>query len=236
VATVERSSPPADQREEKARLDAAVKEDDGFFATFFVSPYSKYVARFAARRGWAPDAITVTALVVGLASAAAFALGTRAGLVAGAVLLQASFVLDCVDGQLARYARRFSKLGGWLDSLLDRVKEYAVYAGLALGSTRGFGEDVWALAAAALAIQTARHVGFAAYTAESRANVRSRRPRTVAGWIGRIVRFPIGERLAFISVCSAVATPRTTFVGLVAAGAAATIYQLADRLRLAVVR
>ena len=37
---------------------------------------------------------------------------------------------DCVDGQLARYTRQFSKLGAWLDSIFDRTKEYVVFAGL----------------------------------------------------------------------------------------------------------
>src|SRR5919201_4363021 len=97
--------------DERARLDAAVKANDGFFTTFFVSPYSKYLARFAARRGWTPNALTIVSFVVGLAAAAGFGFGSRAGLVAGALLLQASFVLDCVDGQLARYTRRFSNVG-----------------------------------------------------------------------------------------------------------------------------
>jgi phosphatidylglycerophosphate synthase len=144
--------------EDRARLNAAVKKSDGFFTTFFVSPYSRYLARFAARRGWTPNAVTVTSFIVGLLAAASFAFGTRAGLVVGAVLLQASFTIDCVDGQLARYTRHFSKLGAWLDSVFDRTKEYIVYAGLAVGSIRGFDDDVWVLAAAALTLQTVRHV------------------------------------------------------------------------------
>ncbi len=49
-----------------------------------------------------------------------------------AVLLYLGFVLDCVDGQLARYTRHFSAWGGWLDTMADRAKEYVVYAGLRL--------------------------------------------------------------------------------------------------------
>ena len=143
--------------EDKIALDAAVKGSDGFFTTFFVSPYSRYIARFAARRGWTPNAVTILSMVIGVAAAASFATGSRPGLIAGAILLQAAFTFDCVDGQLARYSRQFSKLGAWLDSVFDRGKEYVVYAGLALGATRGFGDDVWTLAAAAMTMQTARH-------------------------------------------------------------------------------
>jgi len=72
------------------------------------------------------------------------------------VLLYFAFVLDCVDGQLARYTRQFSKLGAWLDSIFDRTKEYVVFAGLAIGASRT-GDPAWLLAGAALTMQTARH-------------------------------------------------------------------------------
>ena len=144
--------------EDRARLDAAVKAQDGFFTTFFVSTYSKYVARTAARLGLTPNQITVLSFGVGVAAAAGFALGHRWSLVAGALLLQVAFMLDCVDGQLARYTRQFSHFGAWLDSVFDRGKEYLVYAGLAIGSVRGFHTDVWILAAAALSLQTVRHM------------------------------------------------------------------------------
>jgi phosphatidylglycerophosphate synthase len=151
--------------EDRVLLNAAVKGSDGFFTTYFVSPYSRYIARFAARRGWTPNAMTTVSMLIGTAAAASFALGSRAGLVTGAVLLQAAFTIDCVDGQLARYTRTFSKLGAWLDSIFDRGKEYLVYAGLALGSVRGFDDDVWILAACALALQTARHAVDFSYAA-----------------------------------------------------------------------
>lgn len=143
--------------EDRVLLDAAVKSNDGAFTTFLVSPYSRYLARAAARAGWTPNGVTTLSLGIGVLAAGSFAFGNRPGLVLGGVLLQAAFTADCVDGQLARYTRSFSGLGGWLDSVFDRAKEYAVYAGLAVGSLRGFGDDVWLLAAAALALQTVRH-------------------------------------------------------------------------------
>jgi choline kinase len=143
--------------EERDRLDSAVKSSDGFFTTFFVSPYSRYIARWAARRGLTPNHVTVASMVVGALAATAFATGERWGLVAGAVLLQAAFTLDCVDGQLARYTRTFSEFGAWLDSTFDRAKEYLVFAGLAIGASRA-GDPVWLLAGCALTLQTVRHM------------------------------------------------------------------------------
>ena len=143
---------------EAVRLRSAVKAQDGFFTTFFVSPYSRYIARWAARRGLTPNQVTTVSMLIGIAAAAAFATGSRPGLVAGAVLLQLAFTADCVDGQLARYTRQFSSLGAWLDSVFDRGKEYAVFAGLAVGGIRmGDNGTIWLLAALALALQTVRH-------------------------------------------------------------------------------
>jgi len=142
--------------EDKVRLRFAVKPVDGFFTTFFVSPYSRYIARWAARHGLTPNQVTAASFVLGILSAACFATGDRWGLVAGAILLQVAFTTDCVDGQLARYTRQFSEFGAWLDSTFDRAKEYIVFAGLAIGADRA-GHPVWVLAAAALTLQTLRH-------------------------------------------------------------------------------
>ena len=142
--------------EDRELLNSAVKGSDGFFTTFFVSPFSKYIARWAAHRGMTPNQVTLISAVVGVLAAAGFATGERPWLVAGAVLLYWAFVLDCVDGQLARYTRQFSKLGAWLDSIFDRTKEYVVFAGLAIGASQT-GDPAWLLAGAALTLQTARH-------------------------------------------------------------------------------
>lgn len=243
--------------EQRLALDAAVKASDGFFTTFLVSPWSRHVARWAARRGLRPNQVTGASLAIGIAAAVAFAAGDRLGLVLGALALQIAFAADCVDGQLARYTRTFTPLGAWLDATFDRAKEYLVYAGLAIGAARA-GADVWVLAGAALTLQTARHALDHGFAASERARAgeapaapleqpgdgaparraaparlldaslaSERRPGVV--WLKRIAVFPIGERLAAISLTAALWGPRTTFVVLLAAGAAAGVYGLAGR-------
>jgi phosphatidylglycerophosphate synthase len=213
-----------------ARLAAAVKTDDGFFATFFVSSYTPRLVRRAARANLTPNQITLASLVVGLGAAAAFAVGTRAGLILGAVLLQLSFTLDVVDGQLARYTAAMSEFGAWFDGMVDRSKEYAVYAGLAIGSAREFRRDVWALAGAALIVQTARHYIDFSYAA-GREPVRRSERRELGYWMRRIIVLPIGERLLLISLTAAIFRPEVTFVALLSWGGLATAYTLAGRLR-----
>ncbi|GAA2770764.1 CDP-alcohol phosphatidyltransferase family protein, partial [Nonomuraea dietziae] len=80
-------------------------------------------------------------------------------MVAGGVLIYFAFVFDCVDGQVARYARKFGVLGAWLDATFDRFKEYVVFAGLAIGYVvAGHSDDIWILALAALALQSVKHL------------------------------------------------------------------------------
>jgi len=214
--------------EEQIRLDSAVKPVDGFFTTFFVSPYSRYIARWAARRGLTPNQVTAFSFVIGLLSAAGFATGERWGLVAGAILLQVAFTADCVDGQLARYSRQFSAVGGWLDATFDRAKEWLVFAGLAIG-----GESVWVLAGAALTLQTLRHFmdfGWQEVRGEADAELAGwDRPGAVE-WLKRIVAFPIGERFAVISITAALWSAHTTFVVLLAWGGLAAAYGFAGRV------
>ncbi|MEW9548048.1 CDP-alcohol phosphatidyltransferase family protein [Nonomuraea sp. NPDC050783] len=145
--------------EDRARLNNAVKGADGFFTTYFVSTYSRFIARWAARRGLTPNQVTLISIALGVAAAACFATGDRPFMVLGGVLIYFAFVFDCVDGQVARYARKFGVLGAWLDATFDRFKEYVVFAGLALGYViAGKGEDIWILALAALGLQSVRHL------------------------------------------------------------------------------
>ncbi|GAA3214053.1 CDP-alcohol phosphatidyltransferase family protein [Nonomuraea helvata] len=145
--------------EDRARLNNAVKGADGFFTTYFVSTYSRFIARWAARRGLTPNQVTLISIALGVAAAACFATGDRPWMVLGGVLIYFAFVFDCVDGQVARYARKFGVLGAWLDATFDRFKEYVVFAGLAIGwVVSGNGDDIWILALAALGLQSVRHL------------------------------------------------------------------------------
>ena len=142
--------------EHRIRLARVARPDDGFYSTFVVRKISPKLTDFAVRRMWSPNTITLIALVIALAAAECFWRGTTGWLIIGALLLQVSLAIDCVDGETARYTRRFTALGAWLDATTDRVKEYAVYAGLALGAART-GDPVWTLAAATLALQVFRN-------------------------------------------------------------------------------
>ncbi|MFE2045232.1 DUF5941 domain-containing protein [Streptomyces sp. NPDC059477] len=225
--------------DEAVRLKSAVKARDGFFTTFCVSPYSRYLARWCARRGLTPNQVTTASLLTALIAAACAATGTRGGFAAAGVLLIASFVLDCTDGQLARYSLQYSTLGAWLDATFDRAKEYAYYAGLALGAARG-GDDVWALALGAMVLQTCRHVVDFSFNEANHDATANTSPTAALSdkldsvgwtvWVRRMIVLPIGERWAMIALLTAFTTPRITFYALLIGCAFAATYTTAGRV------
>ncbi|MGG8409813.1 DUF5941 domain-containing protein, partial [Streptomyces sp. 12297] len=225
--------------DEAVRLRTAVKSRDGFFTTFFISPYSRYIARWCARRGLTPNQVTTASLITALIAAGCAATGERTGYIAAGVLLLVSFVLDCTDGQLARYALKYSTMGAWLDATFDRAKEYAFYAGLALGAARG-GDDVWALALGSMVLMTCRHVvDFSFNEANHDATANTSPTAALSGkldsvgwtvWIRRMIILPIGERWAMIAVLTAATTPRITFYALLIGCAFGALYTTAGRV------
>ncbi|PWU49281.1 CDP-alcohol phosphatidyltransferase [Micromonospora sp. S4605] len=233
--------------EDRAELKLSVKERDDFFTTFFVSTWSPYVTKAAARIGLGPTAVTMISVAFAVAAALLFGVGGRPALVAGAVLLYLGFVLDCVDGQLARYTRHFSAWGGWLDTMADRAKEYLVYAGLGYGATQAGFRYGWALAIAAMTLQSVRHMTDTWYGVLH--DEAARRPRPAAGatggiggklnaastrvqadtgsvsyWLKRTVVFPIGERWALIAVTVALFGPLVSLVAVLTWGVLAFAY------------
>ncbi|WP_415937808.1 DUF5941 domain-containing protein [Streptomyces sp. 039-1] len=225
--------------DEAIRLRSAVKARDGFFTTYCISPYSRYIARWCARRGLTPNQVTTASLVTALIAAGCAATGTRPGYVAAGLLLLFSFVLDCTDGQLARYSLQYSTLGAWLDATFDRAKEYAYYAGLALGAARG-GDDVWALALGAMILQTCRHVVDFSFNEANHDATANTSPTAALSdkldsvgwtvWVRRMIVLPIGERWAMIAVLTAFTTPRITFYALLVGCAFAAAYTTAGRV------
>ncbi|MEV0004689.1 DUF5941 domain-containing protein [Micromonospora sp. NPDC050980] len=233
--------------EDRAELRLSVKERDDFFTTFFVSTWSPHVTKAAARMGLGPSGVTLLSVLLAVAAAVLFGVGGRPALVAGAVLLYLGFVLDCVDGQLARYTRHFSAWGGWLDTMADRFKEYVVYAGLGFGATHAGFRYGWALALAAMTLQTVRHMTDTWYGALH--DEAARRPKVVTGdagglggklnaastrvqadtgsvsyWLKRTVVFPIGERWALVAVAAALFGPVVALCAVLVWGTLAFAY------------
>jgi len=103
-------------------------------------------ARTAHRAGLTPNMITCIGAVLAFFSATAFALwqSNTFYLFLAAVLLLLSGFCDALDGAVARLFSQASAFGGFLDSLLDRYADAAVYTGIVVS---GLSDVPWGLAA-----------------------------------------------------------------------------------------
>ncbi len=67
----------------------------------------------------------------------------------GGIFLLISGFFDMIDGQVARYTKKVTRKGGFLDSIFDKIAEVAIFAGLLVG---GFTEPIWVLLAITLSL------------------------------------------------------------------------------------
>ncbi len=109
-------------------------------------PMALRVTRVVAPWGVTANAATLAAWGCGVAAAAAFAGGTVAGWLLGAGLLQAWYLLDHVDGQLARLRGTASLDGVQLDYLMHHTVNLLVPLGVGFGLFAADAEPLWLLA------------------------------------------------------------------------------------------
>jgi len=208
------SLPPVNSDPAKLRLQLANRSNDGFFSTFILRKISKVFTRAALNLKLKPNFVTVVSFLVGVFAAIEF---SHSNYISGALLLQLSLVLDCVDGEVARYTKQFSRFGAWLDALSDRVKEFMAIGGLAY-SVQGSVKNIWILATIALILQTVKHISDYDFTAvreslEVKIKPISLSQKTdgleprkllnksgVTYWVKKVIYFPIGERWLLISI------------------------------------
>ena len=136
------------------------KKRDAWWTVLLVDPVATPLVRqLALRTRVTPNQITWGAFLLGLASAACFALGDWRWLVAGAVIYHVSFIFDCMDGKLARLTGQGSVFGAWLDFVFDRIRVAVCAVALMGGQYERTGETlyIW-LALAVVGLDTLRYI------------------------------------------------------------------------------
>ncbi|MFB8089648.1 CDP-alcohol phosphatidyltransferase family protein [Streptomyces sp. NPDC055992] len=107
------------------------KKRDAWWTVLLVDPVAtRMLIGMAKFRFITPNRVTWSALFVGLGSAYFFLKGDTGSLVIGAALYHLSFILDCIDGKLARLKGNGTVFGGWLDYVFDRIR--VLFCALAL--------------------------------------------------------------------------------------------------------
>ncbi|MGW7098610.1 CDP-alcohol phosphatidyltransferase family protein [Streptomyces sp. NPDC054838] len=135
----------------KAVQKLTCKKRDAWWTVLLVDPIAtRLVCRFARWNFVTPNRVTWAALYVGLGSAWFFLQGDWPSLCIGAGLYHVSFILDCIDGKLARLKGNGTIFGGWLDYVFDRIR--VLFCALALmgGQFLIHDEEIYLLAALAV--------------------------------------------------------------------------------------
>jgi archaetidylinositol phosphate synthase len=103
-------------------------------------------AKAAHKIGLTPNTISAIGIALAFLSALTYAewQNRPAYILIATVLLLLSGFCDALDGILARLYQQTTAFGGFLDSLLDRYADAAVYAGLIVG---GLCDALWGLTA-----------------------------------------------------------------------------------------
>ncbi|MFD9072609.1 CDP-alcohol phosphatidyltransferase family protein [Streptomyces lasiicapitis] len=136
------------------------KKRDAWWTVILVDPLATPLVRLTARyTRITPNQITWGAFVLGLASSVCFAFGDWRWLVLGAVIYHFSFVLDCMDGKVARLTGTGSVFGAWLDFVFDRIRVMVCGVALMGGQyARTHDETYIWLAVAVVFLDTLRYI------------------------------------------------------------------------------
>src|SRR3954452_185464 len=107
------------------------KRRDAWWTVWLVDPLASRLVWLVSPRRWGtPDLFTSLAFLVGAGAAACFWRASYGWGVAGAGVFHVSFVLDCMDGKIARLNDMGSLFGAWLDYVFDRLRVLVCTIGL----------------------------------------------------------------------------------------------------------
>lgn len=124
---------------------------DYLLTILIINPINIRLVRLIGKTSITPNQLTVISFLLAVVSAGCMASTKWSVQATGGFLLLLSFLIDCLDGDLARLKGLKSPLGAMLDPILDRVGEFAVILGAAVGGWRASGNQEWLIGGIILA-------------------------------------------------------------------------------------
>jgi phosphatidylglycerophosphate synthase len=122
------------------------KKKDNFWTEWISRPPAAVLVWLLKGTPITPNQISFVAIFVAVCGAAILiAWPTWLGLVTGGLVLQLAYIIDCVDGQLARLKNLASPVGAILDFMLDEVKAFVVLSACSVRLWRIDGDVKWLL-------------------------------------------------------------------------------------------
>jgi len=130
------------------------RNSEHWVADLYLRRLSPYVTRLLLRTGASPNGVTAMMIASGGLAGVALLLPGLPGAVLAALLAQLQMLLDCCDGEVARWRRKFSPAGTFLDKVGHYTAESVIPVLLGARAAGGLGalDRVWFTLGALLAV------------------------------------------------------------------------------------
>ncbi|MFC4049426.1 CDP-alcohol phosphatidyltransferase family protein [Actinomadura syzygii] len=122
------------------------RNEEHWAGRLYMRDLSPYFAWIALRLGFSPNQLTYLMMASGVVAGLVVSLPVDPlwTAIGGAVLIQVYLLLDCVDGEVARYLRRTSVAGVFLDRIGHYLSEVSLLVGLGFMAQGGWRNGGWA--------------------------------------------------------------------------------------------
>jgi phosphatidylglycerophosphate synthase len=110
-----------------------------------INPINLRLVRMVGRTSITPNQLSIFSFFLTAASALCMASIEHWIQAIGGGLLLAGYIIDCLDGDLARLKNLKSPLGAMLDPILNRCGEIVIISGISINGWRLTGDPIWLL-------------------------------------------------------------------------------------------
>ncbi len=126
----------------KIQLKKTFKPREEWWSRVFATPIANFVLLGVA--DWpfiTPNRLTILSFILTVLTTALILSGSAKNLLFAGIILQLAYIIDCMDGQLARYRQTASRIGSFLDKLSDYIKFPIVLLGLTIEAQSHYGSS-----------------------------------------------------------------------------------------------
>jgi len=190
-------------KERKIQLKKTFKPREEWWSRVFATPIANLVLSGIA--DWSfitPNRLTILSFILTILTTPLILSGTPKNLLIAGIVLQLAYIVDCMDGQLARYRQTASSIGSFFDKLSDYIKFPIVLLGLTIEAQSHYGSSTFP---ALLGLLSVFFIGYLSYLKSSSLkelsipswNVLSRK-----GFLQRNLRFFLFEEAQWYLIVS----------------------------------
>ena len=110
------------------------------YARLFSRKIALYFTWFLLHFNVTPNQATFISLFFSIIGSSFFILGQYKYSIMAAILLQLSYIFDCVDGEIARFTKLGNPKGHYFDRIAEYISSSLIFVGITFGAYRMFNE------------------------------------------------------------------------------------------------